>query len=48
MTETHGLVTICAADDPPEIVASTSGKALPGLEIKLVDDNNQELSLIHI
>ena len=43
MTETHGLVTICAADDPPEIVASTSGKALPGLEIKLVDDNNQEV-----
>ena len=24
MTETHGLVTICAADDPPEVVATTS------------------------
>tara|TARA_Y100000768_G_scaffold388566_1_gene385260 strand:+ start:2464 stop:4050 length:1587 start_codon:yes stop_codon:yes gene_type:complete len=45
MTETHGLVTICSADDPPDVVANTSGKALPGLEIKLVDDDNNEVEL---
>ena len=45
MTETHGLVTICAADDPPDVVANTSGKALPGLEIKLVDDDDNEVEL---
>ena len=43
MTETHGLVTICAADDPPDVVANTSGKALPGIELKLLDDDNQEV-----
>ena len=45
MTETHGLVTICAADDPPDVVANTSGKALPGLELKLVDDDDNEVEL---
>ena len=45
MTETHGLVTICTADDPPDVVANTSGKALPGLELKLVDDDDNEVEL---
>ena len=45
MTETHGLVTICSADDPPELVATTSGKALPGIEIRLVDDNGLDVEL---
>ena len=44
MTETHGLVTACAADDPPGVVASTSGKALPGMEMKLVDDAGIEVA----
>jgi Acyl-CoA synthetases (AMP-forming)/AMP-acid ligases II len=45
MTETHGLVTACAADDPPDVVASTSGKALPGMEMKLVDDAGTEVPI---
>ncbi|MBM35876.1 MAG: fatty acid--CoA ligase [Acidimicrobiaceae bacterium] len=45
MTETHGLVTICAADDPPEVVAATSGKALPGIELKLIDDDGDEVAV---
>ena len=45
MTETHGLVTACDADDPPDVVASTSGKALPGMEMKLVDDAGKEVPL---
>jgi len=44
MTETHGLVTLCAADDPPSIVASTSGKAIPGVELRIVDDEGVDLA----
>ena len=44
MTETHGLVTICAADDPPEVVATTSGKAVPGMELRLVDDEGKDVA----
>lgn len=44
MTETHGLVTICSADDPPDVVATTSGKALPGIELKLIDDDGNEVA----
>jgi acyl-CoA synthetase (AMP-forming)/AMP-acid ligase II len=43
MTETHGLATLCDADDPPEVVARTSGKALPGVELRVVDDDGQVL-----
>ncbi len=45
MTETHGLVTICSADDPPELVATTSGKALPGIESRLVDDDGLDVEV---
>lgn len=38
MTETHGLASICRADDPPELVARTSGKAVPDVELRVVDD----------
>lgn len=44
MTETHGLATLCKAGDPPELVASTSGKAIPGVELRVVDDDGQVLS----
>ncbi|MFT7649875.1 MAG: acyl-CoA synthetase (AMP-forming)/AMP-acid ligase II [Candidatus Poriferisodalaceae bacterium] len=43
MTETHGLVTLCAADDPPEVVSTTSGRALPGMEMRIVDDDGHDV-----
>ena len=43
MTETHGLATICSAGDPPELVASTSGKALAGIELRVVDDDGRDV-----
>lgn len=43
MTETHGLASICRAEDPPELVASTSGRAIPGVELRIVDDDGQDL-----
>jgi acyl-CoA synthetase (AMP-forming)/AMP-acid ligase II len=41
LTETIGLVTMCRVGDPPEVVSSTSGRAIPGLEVATVDDNGR-------
>ena len=43
LTEGSGLATMCRHDDDPEIIAKTSGRAMPGMEIKIVDDNGAEL-----
>jgi len=37
LTETTGLVTMCRAGDPPEVVSATSGRAIPGVEVRTVD-----------
>ena len=36
LTETCGVVTICRADDSAEIISTTSGRAMPGIEVKCV------------
>ena len=36
LTESCGTVTMCRRSDPPEIVAGTSGRAIPGLEVRVV------------
>lgn len=36
LTETIGLVTMCRVGDPPEVVSATSGRAIPGLEVRTV------------
>jgi len=33
LTESCGTVTMCRRTDPPEVVAATSGRAIPGLEV---------------
>ena len=43
MTETHGIATICSANDPAELVASTSGKALRGIELRVVNDDGDDV-----
>jgi acyl-CoA synthetase (AMP-forming)/AMP-acid ligase II len=37
LTETIGLVTMCRAGDPLEVVSATSGRAIPGVEVATVD-----------
>ncbi|UQA94780.1 FadD3 family acyl-CoA ligase [Streptomyces halobius] len=37
LSESSGIVTMCRRDDPPEAIASTSGRALPGTEVRVVD-----------
>jgi acyl-CoA synthetase (AMP-forming)/AMP-acid ligase II len=41
LTESCGTVTMCRRSDPPEIVAGTSGRAIPGLEVRVVADGNE-------
>jgi acyl-CoA synthetase (AMP-forming)/AMP-acid ligase II len=36
LTESSGTVTMCRRSDPPEVVAGTSGRAIPGLEVRAV------------
>jgi acyl-CoA synthetase (AMP-forming)/AMP-acid ligase II len=41
LTESCGTVTMCRRSDPPEIVAGTSGRAIPGLEVRAVADGKE-------
>jgi len=38
LTETTGTVSMCRHDDPPEVIAETVGRPLPGVEVRVVDD----------
>ncbi len=35
LTETTGTVSMCRHDDPPEVVATTVGRPLPGVEVRI-------------
>ena len=43
MTETSGFVSICRPDDPAEIISASSGRAMDGIEVKIVDGEGKEL-----
>ena len=43
LTESCGTVTMCRRSDPPEVVARTSGRAIPNLEVQVVDGDGKEL-----
>jgi HIP---CoA ligase len=43
LTETCGVVSLCDAGDDAETIALTSGKAIPGVELRCVDPQNQPL-----
>src|ERR1700733_9834229 len=42
LTESTGVVTMCRQTDTPEVIASTSGRAIPGLEVRVVDAQGDE------
>jgi len=42
LTETTGTVSMCRHDDPPEVIANTVGRPLPGIEVRLVDDDGRD------
>jgi acyl-CoA synthetase (AMP-forming)/AMP-acid ligase II len=37
LTESTGVVTMCRQGDDPEVISHTSGRAIPGLEVRIVD-----------
>ncbi len=37
LTECCGIVSMCRHDDDPETIATTSGRPIPGVEVRLVD-----------
>jgi len=43
LTECTGVATMCRADDDAEIIAHTSGRAIPDVEVRVVDDANVEV-----
>ncbi len=43
LTETTGIVTMCHFDDDPETIAATSGRAVPGVEVRVVGDDGREV-----
>jgi HIP---CoA ligase len=42
LTETTGTVSMCRHDDPPEVIAETVGRPLPGVEVRVVDDDGTD------
>ena len=38
LTEANGLGTMCRPDDPASVVATTSGRAVPGMELEIAAD----------
>ncbi|MGW2817805.1 FadD3 family acyl-CoA ligase [Streptomyces sp. NPDC001415] len=38
LSEASGIVTMCRRGDPAEVIASTSGRAIPGTEIRVLAD----------
>ena len=43
LTEACGIATMCRYDDDPETIATTSGRAIPGVEVLVVDDAGNEV-----
>lgn len=43
LTENHALVTITVPSDPPETIATTVGRSIPDLDVKVVDDEGTQL-----
>jgi acyl-CoA synthetase (AMP-forming)/AMP-acid ligase II len=44
LTETTGVVTITAPDDPVEAVVTTCGRPVPGVELRLVDGEGADVA----
>jgi acyl-CoA synthetase (AMP-forming)/AMP-acid ligase II len=43
LTECSGIVSVCRPDDPPETISASSGRAIPGVEVRIVDDDGVEV-----
>ncbi len=44
LTESCGVVTMCRVGDDAEIIATTSGRAIPDVEVRCVNEDNEEVA----
>jgi len=44
LTEATGIATMCRHDDPAEWISQTEGRAIPGTELRIVDDDNRPVA----
>jgi acyl-CoA synthetase (AMP-forming)/AMP-acid ligase II len=44
LTEATGVVTMCRDGDDAETIATTSGRAIPDVEVRIVDDSGAEVA----
>jgi HIP---CoA ligase len=44
LTESCGIATMCRYDDDPGTIANTSGRAIPGVDVQVVDDDGREVA----
>jgi HIP---CoA ligase len=45
LTEAHGIATMCRHDDDPATIAKTSGRAIPDVEVRLVDESGADVTV---
>ncbi|MBW3665629.1 MAG: FadD3 family acyl-CoA ligase [Actinobacteria bacterium] len=45
LTEATGVVTMCREGDDPKTIATTSGRAIPRVEVRTVDDAGQDVQV---
>jgi HIP---CoA ligase len=43
LTEACGIATMCRYDDDPETIATTSGRAIPSVDVRIVDEQGTEV-----
>jgi acyl-CoA synthetase (AMP-forming)/AMP-acid ligase II len=43
LTEATGIATMNRHDDPPEVISGTDGRAIPGVEVRIVDEGGVEV-----
>jgi acyl-CoA synthetase (AMP-forming)/AMP-acid ligase II len=43
LTEATGIATMCRHDDDPDTIANTAGRPIPGMELRIVDDDNGDV-----
>ncbi|MFF7448389.1 MULTISPECIES: FadD3 family acyl-CoA ligase [unclassified Streptomyces] len=43
LSEASGVVTMCRRGDPPSVITSTSGRAIPGTEVRVADPTGAPL-----
>jgi len=43
LSESTGIVSMCRRDDDPETISTSSGRAIPGVEVRIVADDGTEV-----